>query len=99
MKIVNMKKGNWGKVVAFFDLITEDGFTIKGFKLVDNGNAKFAGFPSQKGNDGEYYPTVFAEKDIKEKVGKLAVAVFQNEESTKEFNKMFNEDQSTEEMF
>ena len=30
-----MNKGNWGKIRAFFDLQTEDGFTLKGFKLVE----------------------------------------------------------------
>ena len=30
MKISRMNKGNWGKVRAFFDLTTQDGFTIKG---------------------------------------------------------------------
>ena len=37
MKIDRMNKGNWGKVRAFFDLVTSEGFTIKGFKLIYNG--------------------------------------------------------------
>ena len=35
MKIDRMNSGSWGKIKAFFDLITEDGFTLKGFKLVE----------------------------------------------------------------
>ena len=31
MKISRMSKGEWNKVKAFFDLETEEGFTIKGF--------------------------------------------------------------------
>ena len=73
MKIINMKKGSWTKIVAFFDVVTSDGFTIKGFKLVDSGNAKFVGFPSQKGKDGEFYPTVWADKELKEQLNKLAL--------------------------
>ena len=34
MFIERMNKGSWGKIRAFFDLNTE-GFTIKGFKLVE----------------------------------------------------------------
>ena len=33
MKIERMNKGEWGKVRAFFDLATQEGFIIKGFKL------------------------------------------------------------------
>ena len=60
-----MNKGNWGKIRAFFDLQTEDGFTLKGFKLVEGINGLFVGFPSQKGNDEEYHDTVWADRDIK----------------------------------
>ena len=35
MKIDRMNRGDWGKIKAFFDLITTDGFTIKGFKLIE----------------------------------------------------------------
>ena len=38
MKISRLSKGEWGKVRAFFDLETEDGFVIKGFKLVEGIN-------------------------------------------------------------
>ena len=72
MKIERMNKGSWGKIKAFFDLITEDGFTIKGFKLVEGISGLFVGFPSQKGSDDEYHDTVWAEKEVKEQVIELA---------------------------
>ena len=74
-----MNKGNWGKIRAFFDLQTEEGFTIKGFKLVEGINGLFVGFPSQKGNDDEYYDTVWADRDIKEQVNQLAVKTYGQE--------------------
>ena len=73
-----MKKGSWGKVKAFFDLETEDGFTIKGFKIVEGIDGEFVGFPSQKNNDGEYHDTVFADKDLKEQVKELAISEYDN---------------------
>ena len=73
MKITRMNKGDWGKVKAFFDLETEDGFTIKGFKLVEGANGMFAGFPSQQNKDGEYNDTIFADKTVKGKVNQLAL--------------------------
>ena len=74
-----MNKGNWGKIRAFFDLQTEDGFTLKGFKLVEGINGLFVGFPSQKGNDEEYHDTVWADRDIKEQVNQLAIKTYGQE--------------------
>ena len=73
MKIGEMKKGSWNKIRAFFDIITEEGFTLKNFKLVEGINGLFVGFPSQKGNDDEYHDTVWADKELKVEVNKLAL--------------------------
>ena len=64
MTIENMKKGDWGKIIAFFDIKTEDGFTMIGFKLVEGINGMFAGFPSQKGKDEEYHATIWADREL-----------------------------------
>tara|TARA_Y100001970_G_C13744792_1_gene608036 strand:+ start:195 stop:545 length:351 start_codon:yes stop_codon:yes gene_type:complete len=74
-----MNKGEWGKIKAFFDLETEEGFVVKGFKLVQGINGLFVGFPSQKGNDDEYYDTVWAEKDLREQLSQLAIDFFGQE--------------------
>jgi len=68
-----MNKGEWGKIKAFFDIETEEGFVVKGFKLVQGINGLFVGFPSQKGNDDEYYDTVWAEKDLREELSQMAI--------------------------
>ena len=68
MKIERINKGNWGKIRAFFDIRTEEGFVVKGFKIIEGINGLFVGFPSQKGQDEEYYDTVWAEMELKEKV-------------------------------
>ena len=74
-----MNKGSWGKIRAFFDLQTEDGFTLKGFKLVEGINGLFVGFPSQKGSDDEYYDTIWADKEIKDQVNQLAIKTYGQE--------------------
>lgn len=76
MIIERMNKGSWGKVRAFFDIKTEEGFVIKGFKLVDGISGLFVGFPSQKGNDDEYQDTVFADQATKEKVNEIALSYY-----------------------
>ena len=80
MIIENMRKGEWGKVKAFFDVKTSDGFTIKGFKLVEGVNGLFAGFPSKAGQDGEYHDTVWADRDIKDTVTSMAIKNYNGED-------------------
>ena len=80
MKIENMKKGDWGKIKAFFDILTEEGFTMKGFKLVEGANGLFAGFPSQQGKDGEYYDTVWADRELKDEVSSKAIKAYDGED-------------------
>ena len=74
-----MTKGSWGKIRAFFDLQTQEGFTIKGFKLVEGINGLFVGFPSQKGNDDEYRDTVWAERELKDTLSQLAIKEYGQE--------------------
>ena len=82
MKISRMNKGEWGKVRAFFDLETEEGFTIKGFKVVQADDL-FVGFPSQKDKDGEYNDTVYADKTLKQKLNQLALDYYNRVGSSK----------------
>ena len=74
-----MTKGSWGKIRAFFDLQTQEGFTIKGFKLVEGINGLFVGFPSQKGSDDEYRDTVWAERELKDELTQLAIKEYGQE--------------------
>ena len=77
MKIVRMNKGSWGKIIAFFDIETEEGFGIKGFKLVEGTDGKFVGFPSQE-KDGEYYDTVWANAELRKILNELAKSEYDN---------------------
>ena len=83
MKISRMNKGEWGKVRAFFDLETEEGFTIKGFKVVQGIDGLFVGFPSQKDKEGEYNDTVYADKTLKQKINQLALDYYSRVGSSK----------------
>ena len=79
MEISRMKKGEWGKVVSFFDVKTQDGLNIKGFKLVKGSDGLFVGYPSVKKADGEYDTTVWAEKEIKAKLHQIALDYYNNQ--------------------
>ena len=83
MKIERMNKGNWGKVRAFFDLTTEEGFTIKGFKIIEGINGLFVSMPSQKGNDEEYYDTIWVDsKQLREELNELAINQYNQDSAT-----------------
>ena len=73
MKIERMNKGSWGKVRAFFDLTTSEGFTIKGFKIIEGINGLFVSMPSQKGSDGEYYDSIYASKELRDELNQMAL--------------------------
>ena len=74
MKIERMNKGTWRKVRAFFDVTTSDGFTIKGFKIIEGINGLFVSLPSQKGNDDEYYDTVWLDsKELRDQLNQVAI--------------------------
>ena len=82
MKIERMNKGSWGKVRAFFDLTTQEGITIKGFKIIDGINGLFVSMPSQKGNDDEYYDTIWVDsKQLREELTQLAINNYNNNDS------------------
>jgi|TARA_R100001443_G_scaffold25736_1_gene38741 stage V sporulation protein G len=73
MKIKDMRTGNWGKIVAFFTIVTAEGFEIKGCKLVDGANGLFVSAPQEKNpKNDEYYDTVWIPKEVRPELEKLA---------------------------
>ena len=79
MKIIRMnpmKSDASGKTAAFFDIQTDDGITIKGFRLVNGSNGLFMSSPDQKGKDGKYYENVTLPKEMKTGLEKMAIEEF-----------------------
>ena len=71
-----MNKGSWGKVRAFFDVMTDEGFTIKGFKIIEGINGLFVSLPSQKGKDDEYFDTVYVDQELRQELNQLALQTY-----------------------
>ena len=86
MQIDRMNVGEWGKIKAFFDIKTSEGFVLKGFKLIEGINGLFVGFPSQKDNEGEYRDTIWAEKEVREHITKLAINELRAPSSQTQYN-------------
>ena len=98
MTIERMTKGNWGNILAFFDLKTEDGFLITGMKIVNGVNGKFVGFPSKAEENGKYSEIVRAERDVRDNVAKLAIEHYDNHtgEAFDDIPGAFDNEKSTE---
>jgi len=79
VKIERMNKGEWGKLRAFFDLKTSDGFVVKGFKLVEGINGLFVGMPSVQNKEGEYNDSVFADRELRDELTELAIREYGQE--------------------
>jgi stage V sporulation protein G len=79
MKIVRMnplQNNSGSKTVAFFDIQTNDGITIKGFRLVNGVNGLFISSPDEKGKDGKFYESVMLPKEMKDELQKIAIEEF-----------------------
>ena len=90
MKIVRMNKvENFGKLRAFFDILTGDGFTIKGLKIMEGTNGLFVSMPSTKDKDGKYNDNVYCVKEIRQKLNHLATEHYKG---TSDINQDINQD-------
>ena len=77
MKIARMTQYEGrSKTKAFFDLETQEGFTIRGLTLVEGTNGLFVSVPSEKGKDGKYYEKILVPQDMKKKLNELALAKY-----------------------
>lgn len=74
MKISRMNPLNSeSKTAAFFDIQTEEGLIIKGFRLVNGSNGMFMAAPDEKGKDGKFYDTVIVPKEMRPDLEKMAL--------------------------
>ena len=87
-----MRKGDWGKVKAFFDVSTQEGIVIKGFRLVEGINGLFASMPSRKGSDEQgndkWFDTVWIEsRALRETLNQEAINAFNGSTENQPINK------------
>jgi stage V sporulation protein G len=76
MKIVRMNlldNSSGSKLLAFFDIETDDGIVIKNLRLLTGVNGLFTTPPNEKGKDDKYYDTIIFPKNIKDAVEKAAI--------------------------
>ena len=60
--------------MAFFNVETEEGMVVKGFKIVEGINGLFVGNPSEYSKkDDKYYDRVFIPKELKDELEQEAI--------------------------
>jgi stage V sporulation protein G len=78
MRIMNMRLyERESKIKAFFDIESEEGFLMKGFKIIDGSKGLFVSNPSEKDNDGKYWDRVRCSAELTDTVSEKALAEYQ----------------------
>ena len=75
MRVTNLRKYDGdSNLRAFFDVETEEGMVVKGFKIVEGINGLFVGNPSEYSKkDDKYYDRVFIPKELKDELEQEAI--------------------------
>lgn len=66
------------KLLAFFDIQTDDEIIIKGFRLLRGMNCLFIASPEEKGKNGTFYEKVKLPNDMKMKLGQMAIEEYKS---------------------
>ncbi len=77
MRIMNMRLYDGGsKIKAFFDIESEEGFLMKGFKIVGGSKGLFISSPSEKDKDGKYWDRIRFSAELTDAVNEKALAEY-----------------------
>ena len=70
--------GGSSKIKAYFDLLTEEGITVKGFKITEGPNGLFVGMPSEqdRNNKGKYWDRVTMSRELRDELLQLALVEY-----------------------
>ena len=64
----SIRTGDWGKTKAYFSITTNEGFEIKGCKLIEGASGFFVAPPSTKDKEGNYKPQAWIPKELQEEI-------------------------------
>ena len=79
MRIMNMRLYDGGsKIKAFFDIESEEGFLMKGFKIIDGSKGLFISSPSEKDKDGKYWDRIRFSAELTDTVNERALSEYQS---------------------
>jgi DNA-binding cell septation regulator SpoVG len=82
MKVSEMHlAGGTSKIKAYFDVVTEEGITIKGFKIAEGVNGLFVGMPSEQDRKDrtKYWDRVVMSREMKDALLQLALPEYERQ--------------------
>ncbi len=68
IEVTHIRRGDWGKVRAYFTIKIGDGIYIGGFKLIEGVNGLFVASPSQKDKEGNFKDLVIMNREVRDKL-------------------------------
>lgn len=78
IEVMGLRKLENGKIKAFADLLFDDSYIVKGFRIVDGNEGRFVGFPQQLSKGGKWFDIFLAVNDeIKEVISEKVLASYQ----------------------
>ena len=66
------------KIKAYFDLVTDEGMIIKGFKIAEGSKGPFVAVPSEQDrkDKAKYWDRVVLPKELKDELNRMALAEY-----------------------
>jgi len=55
IEVVSLRRFDNGKLKAYADVLFDESFMVKGFRIAEGKNGLFVGYPQQNGKDGKWY--------------------------------------------
>ncbi len=81
MKVVNMRLSTGSnKIRGYFDVETQEGITIKGFKIAEGSTGLFIGVPSEQDRNDrtKWWDRVLMSKELKDQITEVALQEYGN---------------------
>ena len=77
IEVVNLRRFENGKLKAFADVLFDESYVVKGFRIVEGKEGLFVGFPQQNGKDGRWYNIFQAANDgVRDRLSEIVLASY-----------------------
>ena len=77
IEVINLRRFDNGKLKAFADVLFDESFVVKGFRIVEGKDGLFVGFPQENGKNGRWYNTFQVTNDgVKNQLCEIVLASY-----------------------
>lgn len=77
IEVINLRRFDNGKLKAFADVMFDESYVVKGFRIAEGENGLFVGFPQERGKNGRWYNSFLAMNDgAKDRLSEIVLASY-----------------------